>query len=370
MLGRRGTDEPGIRALRVLHLVTSNTRRGAEVAAEGLIRSLADEGIGGELHALMASDTEDPLDIPVLGTGTRSTRTIARVRRAAPDFDVVLAHGSSTLLVTGLATIGIDVPFIYQVIGDPDVWGDVPLARLRIGAPMRRAAAVVALWPGAARSVQRRYGIPTELTHVIGNGRDGIRFSPPSAPERAAAARSLAIAEPAHRTGPVLAWIGSLSEEKQPLIGIEIAERIPNAKLLIAGDGPLRGELTRRIARSPADVRLLGNLTDVRPLLHSADLLLLTSRTEGMPGVAVEALLSGTRISAPSIGGLPDLLGADHPGLFPRTRGGRAEEIQDATAAVLRALDAPPRPPALPVTTAETTARWASLLRHVADGTR
>ena len=59
------------------------------------------------------------------------------------------------------ATIGTSVPFVYRSIGDTAVWGaSSPLRRLRVALQLRRAAAVVALWPGAATTIERSFGVP------------------------------------------------------------------------------------------------------------------------------------------------------------------------------------------------------------------
>lgn len=354
---------------RILHLVTSDARRGAETAAFQLVDALAEAGIDGELHALAPAHgaTTDRLPIPTLGRSTRSPRTIARTRQLARRHDLVIAHGSDTLLVTALATIGLPVPFVYLMIGDPDVWGDVPLARLRIGAPLQRAAAIAVLWPGAGRAIQHRHHLPADRIHIIPNGRDPDHFRPPTGSERDDARRTLGLESPS--SGPVIAWIGALTEEKRPVLAVQVASRIPNATLVMAGDGPLRTDVQAAAAHHDVDLRLLGIVDDVRSVLRAADALLLTSRTEGMPGVAVEAAHSDLPIAAPALGGLPDLLGPDHPGLFDTNTASTSQIVEHAAMALQATLDAKPTVPTNDLSTTAVTNQWRTLIGSLATTT-
>jgi rhamnosyl/mannosyltransferase len=78
------------------------------------------------------------------------------------------------------------------------------------------------------------------------------------------------------------------------------AFRRVDAHLLIAGDGPLRGELERRIAEHGigSKVTLLGRVPDLRPYYHAADVFALPSvaRSEAFGIVQMEAMACGTPV--------------------------------------------------------------------------
>ncbi|MEV1179097.1 glycosyltransferase family 4 protein, partial [Nonomuraea sp. NPDC049784] len=78
---------------------------------------------------------------------------------------------------------------------------------------------------------------------------------------------------------------------------------------VIAGDGPLREELRRRIEDEKLPVVLLGHRQDVPDLLGAAVALLMPSRWEGQPLTLREALMSGTPAIASKVGGIPGILG-------------------------------------------------------------
>ena len=87
--------------------------------------------------------------------------------------------------------------------------------------------------------------------------------------------------------------------------------------LAIAGEGPLRGELTASAAPLGAAVRFLGHRADVPALLAAADVFVLPSVWEGQPLILQEALRAGRPIVATRVGGIPDLTGEDGALLIP-----------------------------------------------------
>jgi len=83
-------------------------------------------------------------------------------------------------------------------------------------------------------------------------------------------------------------------------------------KCLIAGEGPERRALEALIRRLglTKHVSLLGHVAheDLAPLYESADLVVLTSRSEGIPLVLMEAMAHGRIVLAPAITGIPELV--------------------------------------------------------------
>jgi glycosyltransferase involved in cell wall biosynthesis len=85
------------------------------------------------------------------------------------------------------------------------------------------------------------------------------------------------------------------------------------ATLLVAGDGPERAQLMQQAALSAGRVRFLGEVRGAAKLqlLAAADALVIPSRVDGAPTVALEGLAAGLPIVATRAGGLPELL-RDH----------------------------------------------------------
>ncbi|EYR63315.1 glycosyl transferase, partial [Actinotalea ferrariae CF5-4] len=72
---------------------------------------------------------------------------------------------------------------------------------------------------------------------------------------------------------------------------------------LVAGDGPLQGELEGRAASQRLPVRVLGRREDVADLLAAADVVVSTARWEGQPLGIQEALALGAPVVATDVGG-------------------------------------------------------------------
>ena len=172
---------------RVLHLISSNERRGAEVFAYELAQYL--RGIGHEVRVLAVAPSSGPevLDAEVAGRGRGDLRGFARSVSAARWSDVVVSFGSTSLITGALAAKIARRPFVYRNIGDPAVWGEARFAGLRIGAPVRSAAAVVALYPGAKATLIERYRLDTRRIRIIPRGVPAERFSPADDDAEAAA---------------------------------------------------------------------------------------------------------------------------------------------------------------------------------------
>jgi glycosyltransferase involved in cell wall biosynthesis len=91
----------------------------------------------------------------------------------------------------------------------------------------------------------------------------------------------------------------------------------PPPLVVIAGDGPMAGELRARAAALGVEVTFAGQRDDVPALLRSATVFVLPSRWEGQPLVLQEALRAGAAIVATRAGGIPALTGEDAALLVP-----------------------------------------------------
>ncbi|MFE2726413.1 glycosyltransferase family 4 protein [Kitasatospora sp. NPDC059327] len=287
---------------RILHVITDPRRRGAQNLARDLHRELRRRGQASALRALAphpdaVPDAPDTLGTAVLGPARLHPATLLALRSAARTADLVVAHGSATLPACALALAGTRTPFVYASIGDPRHWTATPLRRLRTGALLHRAAAVTALADEARDILQRHFKLPAGKVRTIPNARPADRYPPAgSEAERRAARQSLGL--PAE--GLLVAWVGAIAPEKRLDLALDALDRLPDVRLAVAGDGPLRTALERHPAAARA--QFLGTLTDPAPLYRAADALLLSSDSEGVPGVLIEAALAGLPAVATDVG--------------------------------------------------------------------
>lgn len=283
---------------RVLHVLTSTQRRGAEVLATELAAALDSLGWASSTVALTGG-VEGGLPVPVLGGERLAVGTLRALRGRVREAEVVVAHGSSTLPACTIAGAGLGVPIVYRSVGDPRYWAPTRSKRIRTAVLMRRAARVVALSDEAAAALVRHYRLRRNQLVVIPKGVAVDRL-PARTAERSRAAR-LALGLPAEPR--IALYLGALSPEKDVGAAIRAIARIPGLHLVVAGDGPDRAELEGLAHRMAADrVRFLGAVADPVDVLTAADVLVLPSRTEGMPGVAMEAGIVGLPVVATDVG--------------------------------------------------------------------
>lgn len=113
---------------------------------------------------------------------------------------------------------------------------------------------------------------------------------------------------------PLIGSAFRMSEEKRPLLWVEaaaeIARQLPQAHFLVFGDGPMRAEMVSLAARlGIADrLHLPGREDDIGPRYKAMDVVLLTSRHEGLPNVLLEAQSLGVPVVAPDVGGVSETI--------------------------------------------------------------
>ena len=97
-----------------------------------------------------------------------------------------------------------------------------------------------------------------------------------------------------------------------------LLETIPDAYLLMTGDGPVRPAVERLIAeRGLGDrIRLLGWREDLASVYATIDVCVIASRNEGTPVAVIEAMAAGRPVVATSVGGVPDIVEDGETGIL------------------------------------------------------
>lgn len=146
-------------------------------------------------------------------------------------------------------------------------------------------------------------GVPRDRVGVLRNGVDLALFRPS---DRAAARQVLGFAR------PTLLAVGNLVALKRHRLMVEALALLPEAELVIVGDGPERAaiEMAARASGVGDRVRLLGRVPQDRlPQIYSAaDLLLLVSTHEGWPNVLLESMACGTPVVVSEFPGITDIV--------------------------------------------------------------
>ncbi len=140
---------------------------------------------------------------------------------------------------------------------------------------------------------KEKFSKRTRVAHIHGVGVDEQRYHPAS-PEEQLAMRG---AEGLSPEDFVILCTGELNENKNQKTLVSAAamlkDKIPNLKVLLAGNGPKEQALREQIQAEDLEgkVKLLGYRTDLEKLVPAVDLVVSSSRREGMPLNIIEAML-------------------------------------------------------------------------------
>ena len=242
-----------------------------------------------------------------------TTRVLADARRLAGlirehDVDILQTHDFQTRRLGVIASALTGVPHVTSVHGwifnsrrqQVSRWMDMQLIRL--------ATRVITV-SGRLRDELVGAGVPAGRITVL---RNAVLLEDYAAAHAGRALRSELGIPPDHQ---VVAVIGRLSEEKGHDIFLQAARTIlarrPNVTFLIVGDGPLRARLEARVAElglPASQVVFTGHRTDMANVYATIDLLVISSLTEGIPNVLLEAFVHGTTAVATDVGGVGEVL--------------------------------------------------------------
>jgi glycosyltransferase involved in cell wall biosynthesis len=166
---------------------------------------------------------------------------------------------------------------------------------------------------------------------------------------------------------PRVLWLGRLAPVKDPglwLATVAALNRIRPVHAVMCGDGALRQEAEAQAAALGVSATWTG-FVHAGEALGCADLLLMSSRNEGLPLSAIEAAGAGVPVVAPAVGGLAD---AARWGVVTA-----ADRSPEALAAACAAVLARPRPSvhplALALASTKLADRYLALYRRVATCT-
>jgi glycosyltransferase involved in cell wall biosynthesis len=288
--------------VRILHVIQVFDVGGAELLVVSLARGAREAGhevgVAAAPGPLAGELGVEPYPLPVLERRKHLVpKGAIQLRRAIREFrpDLVHAHNPAMAAITTLATMrGRRPRALVTVHGVPDA--DYPAAArvLRLG-----GLPVVACGDAVASALR------DERVDVAATIPNAVPPAPPPA-ERRAIADELGIPEAA----PLVVTVGRLAPVKNQTLAIRALAEVPDARLLVVGDGPLRGDLEQAAADSGIAERVTfaGTRSDARALIGAADVAVISSEGEGLPLVALEALAGETPLVATAGRGLRELL--------------------------------------------------------------
>lgn len=299
---------------RTLIVVSTDRRRGAEIFTERLRDGLTRRGWVVDAVALRASGSDSTADVePLTEPDDRKFRRVdprivwalrRKIRSYRPA--ALVANGGATLRYSIAARVGLGVRLVYMAIGEPSYWIRSRVSRWVNRWMLRRVDLIVTVSEETRRQLIDLEPSTSDKSVTLYTGLE----------------ESLMFRERPHREdhGLRVVMLGSLTEEKDPLLALEAVAKVPGATLRFVGDGDLRSALEGHARRLNASdrVEFTGSVDDVLPHLDWGDVLILTSKTEGLPGAILEASAVGLAVVAVDVGGVREAVVDGETGLVVR----------------------------------------------------
>lgn len=197
---------------------------------------------------------------------------------------------------------------------------------------------VIAISESVKEHLRKDFKVKEEDITIIHNGIDVERFREHENMRiREQRKRDLGL-----REGPVVGIVARLSEEKGHLYLIEamksVLSRIPQAQLLIVGNGRMKKELlelTKNLGMEK-NIFFLTEVDDTKQVLAVMDLFVLPSLKEGLGLALMEAMALGLGVIGSDVGGIRSLIQDGYNGLLARP-----SDIQGLSYAILELLQNP-----------------------------
>lgn len=301
--------------MKVLHIISSGGMYGAEAVILNLSRALNESshtsvlGVFSnssnpnlQLHEAALREGIESHLIPCSGQFDRTVMARIRELVASTGADVVHAHGYKADVYVYFALRGTKTPFVSTCHNWIKSDALVSLYGIIDRFVLRSYAGVIAV-SDEVKGRLLKAGVRPEKIHSIRNGIDLRPF--------VGATPSLRVVARDQADVITMGWVGRLSSEKGADVFLRAAARVlaeyPSTKFIMTGDGPdlailnaLMDELNIRDS-----VAMVGRREDMPAVYASLDIMVSSSRQEGLPMAILEAMASGLPLVATAVGDVP-----------------------------------------------------------------
>ncbi len=333
--------------LKVLHLRTSAAFWGPDRQILQLIRPLRERGVAVDVLVLYRRPSEGPVAHPlvaqarehgamadqILDSGRWSHRVLAQVRRRIRSgrYDLLHTHEYKGNLIGGWSAWRLGVPSVASVRGYTDRTLPLRIYKwLDLGLTLRLFTRIVAVSEAVRRQVIRA-GYPARRVLTLHDAVDATTFSPDRLQFGAQVREELGCT-----TDHLLVCaVGRLSPEKGHGYLLtafrEVIAAVPEAYLVLVGEGPLRSRLQSQAAGCDLSDHIIfaGYRDDVEAIIAASDLLVMPSLREGFGDPIIEAMALQRPVIASRVGGMVEIVRHGETGLLapPGDPGALAQAI-------------------------------------------
>jgi glycosyltransferase involved in cell wall biosynthesis len=300
--------------MKILHIISSGGMYGAEAVILNLSRTLNRQGHSSilgifanapnpnlQLHERALEEGIESHLIACNGQMDRTVPASIRALAASTGADLIHAHGYKADVYVYLAMRKSATPLVSTC----HTWYDdnrlVWLYGVVDRMVLRRYQAVVAV-SGEVKQRLLDAGVAPAKIHFIRNGIDLRPFT-----NATPSLRNLAVSPKALLIG----WVGRLTRDKGPDLFLraiaQLRPQFPDARYVLVGEGPFRPECKRLIASLALGdiVHLPGQRSDMPAVYASFDLMVSSSRQEGLPMAILEGMATALPWVATSVGAVP-----------------------------------------------------------------
>ncbi len=288
-------------------------------------------------------DLVDRFDYPLFKTvgppyAMALTSKIIKVAKRS-ELDLIHSHYAIPhAMAAYMAREIIKIPYVVTLHGsDVHTLGLDPAYKPVVKHTVEKANSVTAVSKFLKKKAHEELGIEREI-HVIPNFIDTATFSRVSGIRLVVESGCVSLRgeEEAFEICPddkIILHASNFRSVKRVVRLVEIMKIVvdanPNARLIIAGDGPTRIEVERKIEELKLcnNIHLLGIKSNMQEIMCSADVFALNSTLEGMPLVLLEAMSCKLPVLTTPAGGIPELVRPGKDGVV--TKGYEKEEYAE-----------------------------------------
>jgi glycosyltransferase involved in cell wall biosynthesis len=318
--------------VRILQIIDSFSYGGAERLLATLNAVAPDAGLEMTVTSLAPRSQNRNASLPVLeAAGLQPSfadvhklldpRGIQKLARAikASGAEVVHAHLGTSATLVPLAARVAGVPCVSTLHHLPrrkDTRGEALKSWLCIRSA-ERGFALVFVSDAAKRAAEGIYGTAKPSWRVLHNGVDLSSFTPVPGGVPEPLPADIGIPEGT----PVVSIVAAVREPKGHEYAFQawptVREKVPDAVLLVVGDGP---HLATLRASAPEGVVFTGAREDVPAILRGSTFAMLPSLTEALPTSLIEAAATGLPVLATTVGGTPEVVENGRTGILVEPR--------------------------------------------------
>ncbi len=306
-----------MKGLKILQLIDSLNYGGAEILLRDLTRGLAARGhsvsVGYSTPGPLAKDLAE-LEIPHFHLKRMARidpllliRMMQLIRTTQPD--ILHTHLFKSDFHGRLAGRWMGVPVVVSTLHNTDSWATHPILGRVYGYTGKFTDLMIAVSDEVREYQIRNTHIGSDRVVTIPNGVDEHRFRPD-----ADAGQRFREKHGISPTTPVIGIVGRLEPQKNQASFLRAAHQIrsemPRAEFVVVGDGPLKAALqtqAQALGLSSA-VNFVGSQRDMPAVYNALNVLVFSSRWEGLPVALLEGLAVGLPVVATRVGGVPTVI--------------------------------------------------------------